>query len=282
MTAQTTQLGKVDRFITALQMERVAAEPKTPEPIDPELEGIINSLAEQYGITEIRTRDGLLLQAQDILANRRAAEAEKARRLEVFAQKAAIPRKFKAADLRTFTPFNAVQNAAFSQVRAWARKVWKGETPWLVLSGTCGTGKSMMACAALNSLSDLQGKTVQFVATVDLISAIQDSFKDGYQGPSEGALLRDLAQIDVLCLDDVAAAPSAFEAKELLKVLDARYRNELPTIIVSNLSTRPGANGVSELEAFLGNVAYSRIEEVSIFAECVTTDYRRMKRGNAM
>lgn len=252
------------------------------EPADPELEAIMAELQakELKGFGRRVAPDWLRDQAECILAGRRLKAAEKAKAFEAFAQKAAIPKRFKSADLRDFVPFNEVQAQALKTVKAWARAVWKGESPWLVLSGTCGTGKSMMACAALNSLAGLQGKAVQFVATVDLLGALRDGFESGRTGPSEAQLIRDLSRVDVLCLDDVAAAPSAFEAKELLKIIDARYRDELPTIIVSNLSTRPGADGSpSELEAFLGNVAYSRLEEVSLFAACVTVDYRKVRRS---
>ena len=151
-----------------------------------------------------------------------------------------------------------------------------GKTPWLVISGSWGTGKSHLACAALNSLRDAKGLNVRFVACVDLVRAIQDTYhkKDG-KGVSEAKVTADLARLDVLCLDDVAADPSAFESKLLTRILDARYRNDKPTLIVTNLGIEEVNGRQSKFDEYVGPLVASRVRECADYVSIITTDFRR-------
>ncbi|MBD9116982.1 MAG: hypothetical protein EGQ11_00170, partial [Sutterella sp.] len=81
---------------------------------------------------------------------------------------------------------------------------------------------------------------------------------------------------DILCLDDVAADPTTFESKLLTRILDARYRNDRPTLIVTNLSIRERDGKPSEFDAFVGNLVASRVHECATYVDCTTTDFRRV------
>ena len=62
--------------------------------------------------------------------------------------------------------------------------------------------------------------------------AVQDTYSNE-SGTTEAKITADLSRIDILCLDDVAADPTTFESKLLTRILDARYRNDRPTLIVT-------------------------------------------------
>ena len=209
--------------------------------------------------------------AENRLLHRKAEEQNAA----LFAQTAAIPRRFAKATLSGFMPFDDVQAAAFEKVCAWSQGVSAGETPWLILSGSWGTGKSHLACAALNSLRECKGLTVRFVACLDLVRAVQDTYSNE-SGTTEAKITADLSRIDILCLDDVAADPTTFESKLLTRILDARYRNDRPTLIVTNLSIRERDGKPSEFDAFVGNLVASRVHECATYVDCTTTDFRRV------
>lgn len=104
--------------------------------------------------------------------------------------------------------------------------------------------------------------------------AVQDTYSNE-SGTTEAKITADLSRIDILCLDDVAADPTTFESKLLTRILDARYRNDRPTLIVTNLSIREKCGKHSEFDAFVGNLVASRVHECATFVDCTTTDFRR-------
>ncbi len=253
----------------------VNAAPAKKDEIDPELLQEIDALRAEFVAKETPFTEGALIgMAENRLLHRRFDEQA----AERFAQVAAIPQRFAKATLAGFVAFDGVQQDAFMRVCDWACEVKAGKSPWLVLSGTWGTGKSHLACAALNSLRDAKGLDVRFVACIDLIRAVQDTYKNK-DGASEAKIISDLARLDVLCLDDVAADPSPFEAKLLARILDARYRNDLPTLIVTNLGFKD-----RKFDEYVGPLVASRIRECADYVDCTTTDFRRdlKERKNAL
>lgn len=241
--------------------------------LDPELLVEVEKMRREFEEKGIAYTEGALIGMAENRMLRRKYDEQAAER---FAQVAAIPQKFARATLKGFEPFDDIQRAAFKRVCRWANAVKDGKTPWLVISGSWGTGKSHLACAALNSLRDAKGLYVRFVACIDLVRAVQDTYdkKDG-RSVSEADIITDLSRLDVLCLDDVAADPSAFEAKLIARILDARYRNDLPTIVVTNLGVEEQKGRPSKFDDYVGPLVASRIRECADFVDCTTTDFRR-------
>lgn len=241
--------------------------------LEPELLVEIAKMRSEFERDGIAYTEGALIGMAENRYLRRKYDEQAA---ELFAQVAAIPQKFARATLKGFDPFDDVQRAGFKRVCRWANAVKDGKTPWMVISGSWGTGKSHLACAALNSLRDAKGLNVRFVACVDLVRAIQGTYrnKDG-EGVSEAKVTADLAQLDVLCLDDVAADPSAFESKLLTRILDARYRNDKPTLIVTNLGIEEVNGRQSKFDEYVGPLVASRVRECADYVSIITTDFRR-------
>lgn len=267
----TKSISEILARLTANAAERKGTAPQVPPKKDPALVREIEALRAELTEKGVPFTEGALEgMAENRLLHRKAEEQNAA----LFAQTAAIPRRFAKATLSGFMPFDDVQAAAFERVCAWSHGVMAGETPWMILAGSWGTGKSHMACAALNSLRECKGLTVRFVACLDLVRAVQDTYSNE-SGTTEAKIIADLSRIDILCLDDVAADPTLFESKLLTRVLDARYRNDRPTMIVTNLSIREKCGKPSEFDAFVGNLVASRVHECATFVDCTTTDFRR-------
>lgn len=252
---------------------RNAAAVEQESAVDPEVLLEAEKMRREFEAKGIAYTEGALIGMAENRYLRRKYDEQAS---ELFAQVAAIPQKFARATLKGFDPFDDVQRAGFRRVCRWANAVKDGKTPWLVISGSWGTGKSHLACAALNSLRDAKGLNVRFVACVDLVRAIQDTYhnKDG-EGASEAKVIADLARLDVLCLDDVAADPSAFESKLLTRILDARYRNDKPTLIVTNLGIEEQNGRASKFDEYVGPLVASRVRECADYVTVVTTDFRR-------
>lgn len=125
-------------------------------------------------------------------------------------------------------------SAAFMVTAAFA----KNPTGWLVLHGTPGTGKSHLCAAIVNHLQ-AQARPVIFVTMPQLAASLKRLF-DEEIAAAEGETYyqrKDVyARAPVLIVDDIGAGTwSDFDARVLFDILDPRYTNKLPTVLVSNL-----------------------------------------------
>lgn len=270
MTEQKlTSLTEILERVSRIRAEKTASVPK-PE-VDPELLQEIEKMRSEFERDGIEYTEGALIGMAECRMLKRRYDEKAAER---FAQIAAIPQRFAKASLSDFDPFDDVQQNAFLRICHWAKAVREGETPWLVISGTWGTGKSHLACAALNSLRESKGLTVRFVATMDLVRAVQGTYGNQKATTSEAEITAELARLDVLCLDDIAADPSSFEAKLLARILDARYRNDKPTVLVTNLGIEETNGQLSKFDQYVGDLVASRTRQCADFVEIKTTDFR--------
>lgn len=269
LTALLGRLAKAREERTTVVSDEKKSE---KEAFNREIEKEANAMAAEFDNKGIEYTWGALLGMAENRILRRKFDEQAA---EHFAQVAAIPRRFAQANLRAFTSLDEKQEVAFKRVCRWANAVRAGKSPWLVLSGSWGTGKSHMACAALNSLRDAKGLDVRFVACIDLTRAVQNTYNNPRATTTEAEIVAELSRLDVLCLDDVAADPSQFEAKLIARILDARYRNDLPTLIVTNLDVFGNNGKPSKFAEYVGPLVASRTVQCADLVDCTTTDFRQ-------
>ena len=135
----------------------------------------------------------------------------------------------------TFSDFHPepYQLKALHQANAYAQG--KLETPWLVLIGGLGTGKTHLAVAVLHEMAST-GQFGAFWVVADLLDWIRQGI-----GEEEGQDAQDringlIAIAGPLALDDWGRhTMSAWVEEELFRLVDARYRYRRPTIITTNL-----------------------------------------------
>lgn len=95
---------------------------------------------------------------------------------------------------------------------------------WMVMYGPWGVGKSYCMAAILNELLGMRERTGRYV----LMSAMMQEFQDAQTGRHPdgkiySALMRELVDVDVLCLDEFGEwNPSEFREKALRQLLVAR------------------------------------------------------------
>lgn len=129
----------------------------------------------------------------------------------------------------------------------FAREYFKGATYNTIFSGKAGTGKSHLAMAMLKAVNDNSKpyRKCLFVSIGEIVSLIQDSFRNKESEFTQQSLTDFLVAADLLVLDDIGAEigsmdskkeASDFVTKVLKKVLDGR--DEKPTIITTNLSSK--------------------------------------------
>lgn len=104
----------------------------------------------------------------------------------------------------------------------------------LIMCGGVGTGKTMLASAAVNTLL-AKGKRCKIIKLIDLIRELKDTWRRG-SDTNEIKLIKHYSNIDLLVLDEVGLQfDSDTEKLFIFDVIDGRYQNMLPTILISNL-----------------------------------------------
>ncbi len=106
---------------------------------------------------------------------------------------------------------------------------------WLVLTGPSGCGKTHLAVAIANHCIE-NNHPVFYITTPDLLDHLRSSFNPNSDMPYD-ELFEQVRNTPLLILDDLGAQSSTPWAKEKLEqLLNYRYSNQLPTVIVSIVS----------------------------------------------
>lgn len=123
----------------------------------------------------------------------------------------------------------------------------------LILTGKPGTGKTHLACALLFEAKK-KGYSAFFINVRKLFRAVRDTWREG-AAESESQVIDRYVDLDLLVIDEVGVqAKSENEQHILYDILNGRYENAKPTIILSN-ETLP------EIKQIIGERAYDRLRE---------------------
>jgi DNA replication protein DnaC len=134
-----------------------------------------------------------------------------------------------------FASYDATHNPrALAAVQAWTSDAARASLPWLLLYGGMGSGKTHLLAAAFNALM-AEGRYPLYTLVPALLDHVRDGLDDAKPG-EYGARFRAVRETPILILDDLGAEKRSEWSDELLfKLLDYRYRQELPTAVASNL-----------------------------------------------
>lgn len=143
----------------------------------------------------------------------------------------------------------------------------KGES--LVLFGLPGTGKSHLAAGILQAIiPEHQGL---YLTCMGMIRMVRNTWRRDSER-SESEVLKTLADVDLLVIDEVGVQYGTDgEQTVLFDVLDRRYRDLQPTLLLSN-------QDVAGLKTFLGDRAMDRLKECARFVPCQWPSYRPQAR----
>lgn len=103
----------------------------------------------------------------------------------------------------------------------------------LIMVGGVGTGKTLLASAMLDSLVDKH--RCRMIKVIDLIRHLKDTWKKDSES-SEQEIIEYFVGLDLLILDEVGSQfGSDTEKLFIFDVIDGRYQDMKPTILISNL-----------------------------------------------
>lgn len=174
--------------------------------------------------------------ARDIELTRRTQEVDQRRRIEALFQRSGIPLRFQT---RTFANYEAADDGQKRALRisqayaeSWREMAERGTC--LIFSGKAGTGKTHLACAIANAVI-AQGSSALFTTVSDALRTIKRAY-DKDAGMSESEAIATLVEPRLLILDEVGMDYGTEHSKTLLfDVLNKRYENMRPSIILTNL-----------------------------------------------
>ena len=211
---------------------------------------------------------------QEYLAQARRSLARK--RLEQF--DAAVGRRYEDCGLNNYETTAAEQTHTVKSLQSYltnlAANVRGGNG--LVLFGPSGTGKDHLLVAMARE-AIWEGVNVVWTNGRDLFAEVRGLMgRDRYQSldspASEEELLAPLINADVTFISDPippTGALTEFQSDVLFRVLDARYRDRMPTWVTINVE-----NG-SEADDRMGAQLVDRLRHDALVIHCNWPSYRK-------
>lgn len=163
-----------------------------------------------------------------------------------------IPRRFRNKTLDNFETKEKfqqfVKTIADDYVADLENNIANGVS--LVFLGPCGTGKTHLACGIAHEAIK-RGHTALFVSVSTLIRKVRASWGT----KTEEEVLKVFTDCDLMVLDEVGIqAGTENERNILFDVLNTRYADMRPTIVISNLK-------LVEITNYLGTRIIDRLSE---------------------
>jgi len=143
----------------------------------------------------------------------------------------------------------------------------------LTLTGAVGTGKTHVAVGIVR-LACALGVEARFYGTPELLARIKATYSGS--GETEDDVLRELAEVPLLVLDDLGVErPSDWVRDRLYQIVNQRYVAQRPVIVTAN-------EDLSALAPRLGRRIVSRLSGASIELTFEGQDYRAQARDQLL
>lgn len=208
-------------------------------------------------------------------ASEQARIALERERMQQRIGRSAIPKRFIGRGFDNFAVRNDGQGRALQIAREYAEQfdANKKRGHGLILSGKPGTGKSHLAAAVMQSI--LAHHAVLYVTCMDVIRMVRETWRRDSE-ESERDVLDRLGRMSLLVIDEVGVQyGTEGEQTILFDVLDLRYRDMLPTILMTN-------QDLSGMKGFLGERTWDRVRETCRWVPFDWESYRPVARNEAL
>jgi DNA replication protein DnaC len=175
-----------------------------------------------------------------------------------------IPPHYQIASLGDFA------EADIAPVVKWT----KAPAGFIYVHGACGVGKTHLACAVQKRLN-ADGVFSDLVFSAEMFLQLHKSFGRNPADMEDAVIAKyaPFSGVSIALFDDVGAQKvSDYTVDAWYKIVDRRYRHNLPTFFTSNLTPK-------ELAATLGARTASRIISGALFE--LTGEDRRTKKHKA-
>ena len=173
---------------------------------------------------------------------------------------ALIPPRFANKTFENYQVFHQGQKDALAKAQEFCEDIKAKPRGGinLILSGSCGTGKTHLACAVLRE-TIRSSKTGMYMLNDTMLRRIKSRWDNAKGGEDE--IIEKFSRVDLLVIDEVGMKENSFpwERDSFFEVINGRYEQMLPTIIVSNLSV----TGEISIKSYVGQRSFDRLIEHS-------------------
>jgi DNA replication protein DnaC len=223
-------------------------------------------------------------------------------RSEKVMERARIPKRYEHCDFESFATdladgrtWTTQHEHSLKQVKLLAQgfvRDYPGTEKGLLLMGPTGVGKTHLAVAALKELIR-RGHAGMFCDYRELLKEIQASYNPA-SNTTEMRILDPIRSVEILVLDDLGASKPSDWVRDIIEiVLNARYNQNLTTLISTNYVDNPSSRGETtrgpdgklipavredSLEQRIGARMRSRLYEMCRTVEVSAPDFRRETR----
>lgn len=165
-----------------------------------------------------------------------------------------LPKRFNQCSFKNFVSDDKNKTALnFAYQYANKFKAMQDNGGSMIFYGTCGTGKTHLACAIANHIVSEKKGNVLYSKVYDVTASVKNSWSG--KGATESEVIKQYTKPDLLIIDEVGVQfGSEAEQMILFRILNKRYEDIKPTIIVSNLDE-------GGLTKFLGERLIDRMYE---------------------
>lgn len=188
--------------------------------------------------------------------------------LERNLQRACIPQRFRDRTFDNFEVDSAGKKAALQVARGFMESFENHEKAgtFVVFSGRPGTGKSHLACAIASAVART-GRSSLYATARELVLMLRDTWRHD-SDRSERQAIDQLVSVNLLVIDEVGVGfGSDAEKTQFFDIIDGRYREQMPTILLTNLDRK----GLAE---YIGQRAFDRLREGGIWVPFDWESYR--------
>lgn len=196
-----------------------------------------------------------LKQAQKAIEEEKARKEEAERNRKQRIVETSMPLEYQTKDFSTFIQETDSQKAAFKLARRFVKGWEKAKAGGygLLFLGSCGTGKTHLACAIMiELLKEYAFSYPRYYKASEIFSSVRSTYQAG-STTNEEETLKFFSSIQLLVIDEVGVQKgSEAEKRILFSILDNRVTSNKPTILLSNL-------GPKALEELLGDRLYDRV-----------------------
>ena len=172
-----------------------------------------------------------------------------------FKNASGVPPRFQGASFESYQPGNPQAQKNLAALRGYAARFDQHRALGLslILCGKTGTGKTHLSCAVLRALAFEHGVCGKYCTAYRAVQEIRASYKSS--DVTELQVLKEFVRPDLLVLDEIGVQYGTDSEQLLLfSLLNGRYEELKPTIVISNLS-------LDEVMQYLGDRVYDRLRE---------------------
>lgn len=189
---------------------------------------------------------------------------------------ALIPKRFTAKTLNGYLAETAGQKEALRVCRKYVAKFEEiSETGrCLLMLGKPGTGKTHLGVAIANELMRKTAATAVYRTIGSILHEIRATYRPSSER-TEGQIIAALVSPSLLILDEIGVSketPSDFELTTLFAIINGRYEQMRPTVIISNLDGKA-------LPSAMGERCVDRLREGGVIVLPFEWESQRGKEG---